>query len=355
MKNVIEYYYGLHLNDIRQVKGMYRFSVNGSDFIFLPYNRSLDELDDLCNLARNLLNLGLPVHQFVPNIDNSFLTLVQGNGNLTFMTQKGSTSEFADLTNNLRNNDNYYVMLRVYNKENRKITIDDIIHFSTLSYNKYNYKSLDRSNWNFLWGSKIDYFEYQINQFGKNKPMIRNSFSYYSGVVENGIVFFNLLDSIDTFGSNNEMLSIQHKRISINDDLLSFYNPLNMVVDYRIRDVCEYYKSKLELGGIYDTVNEYDNEISSISDDVLDFFKANSLNKNEIYLFYIRMLYPSFYFDKYEIDIISEEENSKTKFEGLEHLTSKYEELLRNLYMKLSKYLLMPDIWWISSLGNKKT
>ena len=42
-----------------------------------------------------------------------------------------------------------------------------------------------------MWIRKIDYFEYQISQFGKKYPIIRESFNYYVGLAENGISLLN--------------------------------------------------------------------------------------------------------------------------------------------------------------------
>ena len=320
MKNVIAYYYDIHLNDIYQKDGVYRFSANGLNFAFLPFTRGLDELDDLVNLSRYLFNIGISVHQFVVNINNAFLTYISTD-----------ESDFCGANNNVRakfNSSIPYVLLQIYNNERRKITIEDITSFSNKTYNIYNYNSLNRSNWGELWGAKIDYFEYQINQLGKNKPIIRDSFPYYSGIVENGIGVFNSLDV------NYAMMSVQHKRIKKGTDVFWFYNPLNFVIDYRIRDACEYYKNK-----VLDRA-----EAQMIGDDILNFFRSDSLNKDEIYLFYARMLYPSFYFDKYENIIVSEGKD----FEEIKDITSKYEKILKLLYKNLSNYIVMPDIWWLA-------
>src|SRR5574344_121737 len=41
--------------------------------------------------------------------------------------------------------------------------------------------------WNELWSKKVDYIEYQIANFGKNKKEVIDSFSFFSGLAENAI------------------------------------------------------------------------------------------------------------------------------------------------------------------------
>ena len=81
---------------------------------------------------------------------------------------------------------------------------------------------------------------------------------------------------------------------------------------------------------------------------IIDYITDKNLNQIDIYLFYIRMLYPSFYFDKYE-DVITLDDidiNSINNEEVIV-LSRRYEKLLKRLYQFLSNYLLMPDIFWL--------
>ena len=89
--------------------------------------------------------------------------------------------------------------------------------------------------WKQLWSNKVDYFEYQITQVGKKYPLIRESFSYYIGVVEAGICLLN--------NSKKLRCSVAHKRITKNEDLFEFYNPTNYILDTRVRDLSEYFKT----------------------------------------------------------------------------------------------------------------
>ena len=297
MKNVLSYYYNLHLSDIHQIEGIYRFNLNGIEYAFTQYKRNLNEIRELYELSLLLFQNGIMVHQFVLNKENQLITYV---------------------------NQKPYVLLQIYNNSKQNITINDINNFSfSSSILKLPEKQV---NWANLWSDKIDYFEYQVNQFGKKNPLIRESFSYFSGLVENGISLFNILE----LDYNN--YSVSHQRLSSKDTMFEFLNPINLIIDYKVRDACEFYKEKF--------LNK-----QSISNEIKEYLSNKNLNVYEILLFFIRMFYPSFYFDKYEYIINNEEDDYQLK--NIIELSDKYEKLLKEIYFYLSKYINMPDIEWI--------
>lgn len=297
MKNVLSYYYNLHLSDIHQIEGIYRFNLNGIEYAFTQYKRNLNEIRELYELSLLLFQNGIMVHQFVLNKENQLITYV---------------------------NQKPYVLLQIYNNSKQNITINDINNFSfSSSILKLPEKQV---NWANLWSDKIDYFEYQVNQFGKKNPLIRESFSYFSGLVENGISLFNILE----LDYNN--YSVSHQRLSSKDTMFEFLNPMNLIIDYKVRDACEFYKEKF--------LNK-----QSISNEIKEYLSNKNLNVYEILLFFIRMFYPSFYFDKYEYIINNEEDDYQLK--NIIELSNKYEKLLKEIYFYLSKYINMPDIEWI--------
>lgn len=297
MKNVLSYYYNLHLSDIHQIEGIYRFNLNGIEYAFTQYKRNLNEIRELYELSLLLFQNGIMVHQFVLNKENQLITYI---------------------------NQKPYVLLQIYNNSKQNITINDINNFSfSSSILKLPEKQV---NWANLWSDKIDYFEYQVNQFGKKNPLIRESFSYFSGLVENGISLFNILE----LDYNN--YSVSHQRLSSKDTMFEFLNPMNLIIDYKVRDACEFYKEKF--------LNK-----QSISNEIKEYLSNKNLNVYEILLFFIRMFYPSFYFDKYEYIINNEEDDYQLK--NIIELSDKYEKLLKEIYFYLSKYINMPDIEWI--------
>ena len=81
-----------------------------------------------------------------------------------------------------------------------------------------------------------------------------------------------------------------------------------------------------------------------IDDAKNDIFKFN-LTNNQYNLLFIRLLFPSYYFDCYE-QVLLENKNE----DDLTKIISKNEQyliFLRNLYFILKRFVNIPDIEWI--------
>ena len=110
---------------------------------------------------------------------------------------------------------------------------------------------------------------------------------------------------------------------------------MNFIIDYRIRDAAEYFKDLFV-------------ENENIFENILNYFYKEHLTMYECYSFFVRLFYPSFYFDAYERVINNEIEDSKLQI--IIDKTSSYERLLKQLYYYLSNYMEMPDIEWIKKI-----
>lgn len=297
MKNAIAYYYDLYSYDIHQKNGVYKFTVENGFYTLSPCD--ITKIYEIYKLSTNLLNMGIYTHQIIPNNKGELYTYI--------------------------NNVNY-VLLKSSDLMDSIITYQDIINFTNTVKNlklESNYQK-----WNILWETKIDYFEYQLNQFGNKYPLIRESLSYYIGMAETGIMLFKntRLDNIES--------CISHRRIKSTSTLFDLYNPLNYVFDYKVRDAAEYFKTLFL-------------EKEDIFSDIVNYISYNYLSEHDCLAFYIRMFYPSFYFDMYEdiMDGVIQEEKIKQAIKK----TNQYESLLKNLYVYLSGYINMPDIEWIKN------
>ena len=149
-------------------------------------------------------------------------------------------------------------------------------------------------------------------------------------MVETGISLYN--NTIQNFKSKK---SISHKRINKNSTLYDLYNPLNLIVDYKVRDATEYFK------------NLFLNK-KNIFDDIVKYFYEEQLSLNDCYIFFIRMFYPSFYFDTYESIINNKIEEDKIQL--IIENTDLYEKILRDVYLYLSNFIQMPDIEWLKKV-----
>ncbi len=277
MKNTINYYYNLNINNIHQKDKNYYFNINNNNYLLLKCD-NIEELDDIYKLDSYLIQI-LPVHKIILNINNEIITKI---------------------------NDNNYLLLQLY--IDNKVDLNKIIELNNINIPDY-FSKLRRDNWSLLWTNKIDYLEYQLSQIGRKYPIIRDSFNYYIGLAENAIILVNNTDK------RNIVLGLSHRRISSN--FFDLYNPLNIVIDIRIRDVCEYFKYCF-----FDNID--------ISRELELFLNYNNLDINEGKLFLARMLFPTYYFDLYEKVINNEIDESEIK--KIIVKADSYEKILKQIY-----------------------
>ena len=278
MKNTINYYYNLNINTIQKKEKNYYFKVDNKNYLLLKCS-NIEELDDIYRLNMYLSQI-LPVHRIVLNVNNEVITKI---------------------------NDSNYLLLELFSNNN-KINLNNIIELSNIRI-PFSVDKLRRNDWYNLWIKKIDYFEYQLSQIGKKYPLIRESFNYYIGLAENAIILVNNIDF------NNIPLGLSHRRIT--NMSFNLYNPLNIVIDARIRDVCEYFK--------FCFFNNID-----ISMELELFLSYNSFNIDEAKLFLARMFFPTYYFDLYEKIIDNEIDESEIKKVIIK--ADNYEKILKQVY-----------------------
>ena len=189
--------------------------------------------------------------------------------------------------------------------------------------NNKEYDILKRNNWDYLWSMKIDYVEYQVKHLTNKYPIIEDSINYYIGLSENAIKYFKLINK------NNESLYIEHRRI--NKD--NIYDPLEIVIDYKVRDISEYIKYNFFNSGkdLYDIKND---------------IKKLNLNNIDYLLLYSRMLYPSFYFDLYDRIINNNEDENIIN--DIINKSIEYEELLYEIYLIINRKYNIMGIDWIN-------
>lgn len=295
MKNAINYYYNLEVSDIHQVNGNYKFQIGGNRYLLVflnhPYN-----LDTLYKLSTSIYKMGIYNHQFIPNKENNLVTMV---------------------------NNKPYLLLWYYQEMDQLVTLKDILAFSNQNFSYLENQNMD---WGLLWANKIDYFEYQMSEFKQKYPLIRGSINYFIGIAETGISLFN------SSKREYDKVVITHNRIRPNDTLFDLYNPLNFVVDLKVRDVAEYFKANFL-------------EDSQIIDKIKIYIENENLDSYELLMFYIRFFYPSFYFDIYE-KIVNENLEEKEIQKAIDQ-ASQYEKFLKDLYRLISRYIILPDIEWI--------
>lgn len=303
MKNTLKYFYNIEVYNVRQNGNVFFIESNSGILALQNCNNYIEVMDEIYQLNLYLNYNNIYTYTIVKNKFNSLITTI---------------------------NENNYVLLKIDNHYNDDVTLKMIYDFQYKiddNFRKNNLKFLSANNWKDLWIKKVDYFEYQVSEFGLNFPLIRESIGYYIGMAENAISAMNSV-------LNND-LYLQHRRLDINSKCYDFYNPLNLIFDTRIRDFCEYYKSDF----IYN--QDYKKDIR-----FTDYVEGNNFTANELNLFYIRMFFPSFYFDMYE-RVVNEKENEK-KLKKILLRVNEYQLLLGEMEEYLVRFVIVPHIEWIS-------
>lgn len=189
-----------------------------------------------------------------------------------------------------------------------------------------------RSNWALLWIRKIDYLEYHHEHNYQKYPLLSSSFDYFIGLSENAISYLN--NTIKNMSPDDSDIGvISHDIINIDDTIYSLYNPLNIIIDHKARDLAEYIK------------NSFFNDNFAIFEELDEYFKYNYFSFYGINLLVARILYPSFYFDRYD-EIV----NEKIQESSILKITSRideYEKYLQDVFNYLKKYYNIKDVEWI--------
>ena len=303
MKNTINFYYNIFLDEFVKKDNCYYFYYGGDEYYFVPLNRPTDDIFGIYKLNLEMKKRKCLVHELILNKDKSIITVVSGIS---------------------------YVLIRLCKYKNDKVFLNDINYIQNMTVNIECDKSLIRNDWIKLWSEKIDYYEYQISQVGKKYPLLCDSLSYFIGMGENAISY--LVNNLDS--KINVNLVVSHKRIYQERGSLNFYNPLNFVVDSRVRDVAEFIKETF-----------YNKTLKLC--DLKAYFNIANLNKNEYILLFGRLLFPTYYFDIYD-DIINNDKSEELVINIIDR-TDEYESMLNTIYKFIlhEKKVQLEPIEWL--------
>ena len=277
MKNIINYFYNLNITELTNKDNIYSFYDNDELYHFYIYTNNIKNIDLTKDIDDSLKKDTL-IHEIIINKDNSIITYY----------------------NNIP-----YILCKINININKPITLGEISYLSSkvISTNsKITYHS-----WQDLWSIKMDYLEKVINENGKKYPIIVDSFNYFIGMAENAISYYNNLSNKEV---DNNSLVISHRIININATVYAIYDPVNIIIDHKARDIAEYIKYS------------FFSDNTNIFKELNTYFKYNYYTKDDVVMLLARVLYPSFYFNMYE-DIM---------------INSKEEKIITNITSKLDKY-----------------
>lgn len=299
MKETIEYYYNIEIDDLEESDGKYHFKLDNQDYFFVFYNRREEELNDIVNVVIQMKSKGISVNDLVINRNNNYLTKV---------------------------NEYNYIMLCVSNLE-YEYDIFDIYNMSKRLVLNNSASSLYRNNWAKLWSEKVDYFEYQVRELGLELEVIKNSFSYYVGMTEVAISYVN---NTSGFG----IITLSRRRVFYKNYKLNYLNPLSFIFDLRVRDVSEYLKAMF-----------FKEKIEYTLEELSAYLKIAHLNEYECRMLYARLIYPSYYFDLYD-EVMNNKKNEELLINVIKKCDD-YEYFLYLAYLEIKKYANIDKIDWL--------
>ena len=295
MNNFIKYFYGIDINKVIYNEKYYSFVYNGYLYRLYIYDDSVGDVKFLYDVNRKLVGNTL-VSEIIINRDNDVVSTYNGVS---------------------------YILLRIFSNVNKRITLDEISFLSRTLY-----RDGINVDWGILWSKKIDYLEDLINENGKKYPLIVDSFNYFVGMAENAIGYFNSIG----FDRNYKYV-ISHKVIKVDDSVEVLYNPLNIIFDYRVRDVAEYIK------------NSFFNRNYNVFNELILYLRREQLSLMEVKLLIARLLYPSFYFEMYE-DILIDNKEEKILMEIISRLDD-YEDYLAQVIGFFKVNYDIDDVLWL--------
>ncbi len=308
MKETIHFFYNIDVDDIEEKDGKYHFFYHNQDYFFVYYNRLPEELDDILLCAQNMREKGIACHEIMLNKDNQVLTKV-GEYN--------------------------YILFAVSNLS-EQYDIIDISEMNKKLILAFNQSKLYRNNWGALWSAKVDYFEYQIRELGKQKYTVIESLSYYIGLAENAISYVNKINETVTKTVNDKIV-LAHRRIFYPNIKLNYLNPLAFIFDLEVRDIAEYLKALFFATSDLDPLEE-----------LKLYLRTNPLTFYNYSMLYARLLYPSYYFDIYE-EIMNKEKDENELIPIIAKVDA-YEQFLKKAYFEITKYAPIAKIDWLINL-----
>lgn len=297
MNNFIKFFYNMKVTNTNFINNYYEFNHNNNYYRLYILNEEYNiyNYNNIYTINKELINNTL-MSKIILNKDKNIITTYHNIN---------------------------YILLKINCNINKNITLEEIDYLSKVKIVNNN-----KSNWGLLWSKKIDYLEELISENGKKYPQVVNSFNYFIGLSENAISYYNNID-ID----NNMIYYISHKVLRPTDKVDSLYNPLNIIYDYRVRDVAEYIKNSFwtDNHNIYSELNNY--------------LYKNNLSLNEVKLLISRVLFPSFYFDLYE-DIFNYNKDEKILNNIISRI-DEYEEYLNSIIIYFKRFYPIDEIEWL--------
>lgn len=302
MKNVINFYYQINIENIHLANGIYYFTYQNTSYEFVPYDKNPQNLIPIYQLNQALSTRGSYYDEII---------LTKEHTPYVFVDQKC----FCLLKKSPVVNDR----MSFYDITFREIPVTESM------------KSLIRFPWDSFWIQKLDYLENILNHQDKTSQNVLSTFLYYMGLAENAIQYVHSISS-KIERTKEDKLVVSHHRIDARGSVKDLYSPLNLVLDYKARDVAEYLKSLF-------FYNEYD------LGEIEEYIVGLNFSNFEYALLFGRLLYPSFFFDI--CDEFLQEKIDEKQIILLGERREEYRIYLKEIYYMIRKKVYIEEVRWI--------
>lgn len=305
MKESIEYNYNILIDNYESTSNVFSFMYNNDPYVFSQYKRNQKDIIDIQNISNELKTKNIQTFELIKNKKNEIITKISEEN---------------------------YVLIRLSNNYKEQIDIIDMIEYNKKTSISKNQIKNYVNNWDELWSEKVDYYEYQISELGESKSIIVDSFSYFIGLSENAIALCTKVNKLNSKGKD-EKLNLNHRRVKYPNYLLNYANPISYLIDIEVRDIAEYIKSVFFAD---------DNALLEL----VTYLKSVKLSNYLYQMLYVRLLFPTYYFDLYEEGILgSVDEKAILK---IVNKIDDFEYFLKEAYDEISKYSPIEAIRWLN-------
>lgn len=217
MKDLLNEYYGIKIEHYKKYKEGIIFFIGVNKYYLYKLNNE-DNIENIKELYEYVINnSNIKLHKIILN-------------------------KYSEI-----NSDGYVLfLLRVIESD---ISINDVYLFNLCNMNEYKKQYIDIGS---RWLERIDYLENRLNNSIIDSK-VRYVFDYYSNIVE---ILVRFLGNVDAQSIN---LVLAHKK-SYNNTI-DYYNPFNLVIDLKYRDLIYYLGNVGELEEVFKYctyINEYD-------------------------------------------------------------------------------------------------
>lgn len=292
MKEMISYLYKINIISEKKYNGEVIYKTSSSNYLYREVS-DINRVMIMDKYTKYFNTYHFFSYTFKPNIYNEIISKYEDKNFV-----------ILDIGNDFQKEVDFTDMLDFYNKSS-------LILFNRVKYN---------NNWETLWESKINYLVSHFNNNKIDNKKYNILFNYYVSIADTSLLYLSRLKRKNSYF--NYSVSFVHRRIDSSNSKLFFYNPLNFIIDIKIRDISEYIKS------LFYSDKDYLGELEY-------FFKTHKLDTYLASMLYARIVYPSIFFDSYEqnkIDI--------KKFIDFD----KHKDFIKKIYDVISSYIYIDKI-----------